>query len=78
MGKICEKCGCEESGCRCETDETEKLIINDGEDEDLKENGESFISLRSFPKITLPEIILGLEYSNFTKEQVENLFGVGG
>jgi hypothetical protein len=78
MGKICEKCDCKESDCRCGTDKTEKLTISDGEDEDLEENDESFISLSSFPKTILPEIILGIRHSKFTKKQVEDLFGVRG
>mgnify|MGYP001602892065 CR=1 FL=1 len=73
-----EKCGCEDGKCRCETNETEKLIINKGEDDDPNENGESFISLRSFPKTIQPEIILGIGHSKFTKEQIDSLFGARG
>ncbi len=74
----CEKCNQEKSGCRCDADETEKLITEEGDNEDFEKNDESFISTRSFPKIIPPEIILGIKHSKFAKEQIEILFGDGG
>ena len=60
MAKICEKCGCGESGCRCETEETEEFTTDNGDDDD------SFISLCSFPKTIPPEIILGITHAKLT------------
>lgn len=66
MEKICPHCSREANSCRCQASSIKKMfVIKEGDDEDFKLNGRTFISARSPIKIT-PESLLNIKPANLS------------